>query len=200
MKHYPDGDLRAWLDRELEPEQQAAVGAHLEACPECRALRERLSARASFVMGALDELPAVRVAREPAPSGWSWVPAWRWAVPPVAIAACLAVLMWMSPKHPAELSPVVPVHQNAKSEVHPVPAASLEAQPAVPHPMANRPAALHKKPAQQPETEHFVALDNEPIESGVVVRVSSQSGGFEADVIVGPDGRARAIRVLSESD
>jgi anti-sigma factor RsiW len=58
------------------------------------------------------------------------------------------------------------------------------------------------KPSVQQGTaaisRHFVALDNEPIDTGVVVRVVVGPNQVQADVIIGPDGRARAFRLVSE--
>jgi predicted anti-sigma-YlaC factor YlaD len=42
----------------------------------------------------------------------------------------------------------------------------------------------------------FVALDDDPIDTGVVVRVAVGPNQVQADVIVGPDGRARAFRLV----
>jgi anti-sigma factor RsiW len=58
------------------------------------------------------------------------------------------------------------------------------------------------KPSRQQGTaaisRHFVALDNEPIDTGVVVRVAVGPNQVQADVIIGPDGRARAYRLVGE--
>ena len=53
-------------------------------------------------------------------------------------------------------------------------------------------------PQAQPSVEYYVALDDEPIEAGVVVRVGFGGGQVPADVIFGPDGRARAIRLVND--
>jgi 2-polyprenyl-6-methoxyphenol hydroxylase-like FAD-dependent oxidoreductase len=42
-----------------------------------------------------------------------------------------------------------------------------------------------------------VRLDDEPIETATVVRFSADNGALQADLIVGPDGRAHAIRIVS---
>jgi len=42
----------------------------------------------------------------------------------------------------------------------------------------------------------FIALDDEPIETEVIVRVTLDDGLAQADVMVGPDGRAHAIRMV----
>jgi hypothetical protein len=46
--------------------------------------------------------------------------------------------------------------------------------------------------------EEFVRLDDHPIETGTLVRVSTEDG-LQADLIVGPDGRAHAFRIVSNS-
>lgn len=45
-----------------------------------------------------------------------------------------------------------------------------------------------------PRTPVFIAFDDNPVESGLVVRVNS--GGLEADVLLGEDGQAQAVRFL----
>jgi hypothetical protein len=42
----------------------------------------------------------------------------------------------------------------------------------------------------------FIALDNEPIETGIVVRVAFGPDQVQADVIIAPDGRPRAYRLV----
>jgi anti-sigma factor RsiW len=57
-----------------------------------------------------------------------------------------------------------------------------------------------KAPAPAPvalEKGDFVALDNEPIDAGLVVRVSLGPNNVQADVIVSADGRARAYRLVN---
>jgi hypothetical protein len=58
MNHcLPEGEIRAWLDRELPSETMTEAAAHLEACAACASLRdelERRAARVSGLMAALD--------------------------------------------------------------------------------------------------------------------------------------------------
>ena len=42
----------------------------------------------------------------------------------------------------------------------------------------------------------FVPLDNDPIDAGLVVRVSLGPNNVQADVVVSSDGRARAYRLI----
>ena len=44
-----------------------------------------------------------------------------------------------------------------------------------------------------PQLQYFLAFDEEPIDTGTVMRVALE-GGIEADVIVDASGRPRAIR------
>jgi anti-sigma factor RsiW len=46
----------------------------------------------------------------------------------------------------------------------------------------------------------FVPLDNEPIDAGLVVRVSLGPENIQADVIISADGRARAYRLVSSQN
>jgi hypothetical protein len=48
--------------------------------------------------------------------------------------------------------------------------------------------------------QYFLALDDEPFEVGVVRRVALGPEEVPADVVFGPDGRARAIRLLNDSE
>jgi len=188
-----EGDLRAWLDRELEPAELETVATHLNECEACRALSDELSARATLVMSALAELPATQ--RRPRPASW------RWAVPVAAMAACLlmALLMWPGKKH--DVVPDATGGHPPQGNQH-----AVASTPSVVLPLRRRtvvpkviPVAAAQPFVAQPfVAQPFVALDDEPIETGVVMRVSSESGGFKADVIVGPDGRAHAIRILTE--
>jgi hypothetical protein len=48
------------------------------------------------------------------------------------------------------------------------------------------------------QVEQFIALDNEPFETGLVVRVALGPDEVQADVVFSPDGRARAYRLVNE--
>ena len=52
-------------------------------------------------------------------------------------------------------------------------------------------------PALALDKAPFVALDNEPIDAGLVVRVSLGPNNVQADVIITADGRARAYRLVN---
>jgi hypothetical protein len=71
----------------------------------------------------------------------------------------------------------------------PVREASVQLPSALP---ARKPGAQRKKQLRQV----FLALDDEPIETGVVIRVALGDAGIPADVVFGADGRARAIRLV----
>lgn len=152
-----EGDLRAYLDRELPGPDRDRVAAHLAECGECDRLYREIAARAERIATALSALAGgiapVQVA-PPAPKVTLWP---RWAAA-VGIAAGLA-LMLLTPK----ATPPSP--------------ASLALQKA-----------------------EFVALDNEPIDAGLVVRVSLGPENIQADVIISADGRARAYRLVSNQN
>lgn len=58
------------------------------------------------------------------------------------------------------------------------------------------PKAKAPAPAMAQQKGDFVALDNEPIDAGLVVRVSLGPNQVQADVVVSADGRARAYRLV----
>jgi hypothetical protein len=103
----------------------------------------------------------------------------------MALAAALAAAFFFLPKH----APVPPAPAVAQLAAPPalVPTA---APSVVAHPTVDRPAPRLPAP-----TEEFLRLDDEPIETATIVRVGTDSG-LQADLIVGPDGRAHAIRVV----
>jgi hypothetical protein len=102
----------------------------------------------------------------------------------MALAAALAAAFFFLPKH----APVPPAP--AVAQLAAPPALVPTAAPSVVHPTVDRPAPRLPAP-----TEEFLRLDDEPIETATIVRVGTDSG-LQADLIVGPDGRAHAIRVV----
>ena len=65
---------------------------------------------------------------------------------------------------------------------------------------AERSSARRASPAVPPRATlaGFMALDDDPIDAGVVLRVAL-AAGQQADVIYSSDGRPRAIRLVSEA-
>jgi anti-sigma factor RsiW len=147
-----DGDLRAYLDRELAPEATKKLSTHLGECAHCETRYRELTARAEWVGASLAELRASETTVAPVrPHRRTW-PQWAGAL---TAAAAMAVFL-MNPG----------------------------SRPAVPQGTAGL-------------SRQFVALDNEPIDTGMVVRVAVGPDQVQADVIIGPDGRARAFRLVS---
>jgi hypothetical protein len=61
------------------------------------------------------------------------------------------------------------------------------------------PVPRHSKrqPAKPRATaDYYLALDDDPIETGVVMRVALGPAELPADVIFDQDGRARAVRLI----
>ena len=150
MKNCRDtGDLRAYLDHELAPDEMARLEGHLAVCPECAGQCQEMARRAARVADALSELGTVRAAVRQVRYG-------RRRAAAVALAASIALFFF----HPQPQAPAPPKTANL-----------------------NRP---------------FVALDNEPIDTGLVVRVALGPEQVQADVIIAPDGRPRAYRLVEE--
>jgi hypothetical protein len=61
---------------------------------------------------------------------------------------------------------------------------------------ASAPRHSRRQPARaRPPADYYLALDDDPIETGVVMRVALGPAEVPADVIFDQDGRARAIRL-----
>jgi hypothetical protein len=190
---WDEGGLRAYFDRELPPEDLSRVAAHIGACAECHARYNELAARAarvSTMMSALGTGSKLPVAPAP-PHRWIW-PA---AAAALALAAAAALAFVMVPKRAAPPRPV------ATPQVRRV-ERPIQAEVEAPPPVA--PAkVVHGKTARRaksPETDYYLALDDEPIDTGVVMRVALDgAASVQADVIFDAEGRPRAIRPLRPS-
>src|SRR5262252_4700994 len=91
-----DGDLRAYVDRELPPREAERLASHLAVCGECDARYRQIEARATRVAAALSGLAVsaggARI-KPAAPKARMWP---RWAVA-AGVAAALAFAL-VSPK------------------------------------------------------------------------------------------------------
>jgi hypothetical protein len=193
---WPEGALRAYLDRELPTEDMQRVAAHLGDCTVCDGLCTELAARAAHVSALLELLPEWSVAAMPRAA----TPAMRratWVGIAVALAAGLALAAYLMPdRHPREAvalpAPVpalaAPPMAATVATTTPAPAGP----PAPRRPRRVRPTA--------PEPAYFVALDDEPFDSGVIMRVGVKPGNLRADIVFGPDGRAHAFRLVNATE
>ena len=186
MNHcFSEGDWQAYLDREMPADDMARAETHLRLCGECAARHHAVAARAEQVTLLMADLASAgEILRRPSPR----LQTWRWAAPVVALAAILLVA-WLLPQ-PSARRPGV-----ARTATVPHMDAPAIGQVQRPLKHALRHAARHKE-TPDPLLTGFVALDDEPIETAVIVRVILDDGLAQADVMVGPDGRAHAIRMV----
>jgi len=184
---WQEGELRAYLDGELPAGDMDRLAAHLETCAGCSGLCSEMEQRAAWVASTISELPAQRLGRaRPRPTGNRAVRVL------LALAASLALALVLLPKRTAPRAVVAPVPQAAP----PVAAAPpVTVKPAIIRRILPRKKVAPSSP--KPQLEYFLALDNEPVEAGMVVRVGLDGGRVPADVVVGADGRAHAIRLVS---
>jgi hypothetical protein len=191
---WSEGALRAYLDRELSTGDMQRVAAHLGECTVCDGLCTELAARAAHVSALLELLPewspsvprqAVAVKQRP-----------RWIGIAAALAAGLAAAVYLLSDRDSKVAIVDPAPVTVPAPAPP-PMASTVANviPAPVEPPAPRRARRVRRAA--PEQAYFVALDDEPFESGVIMRVDVKPGNVQADIVFGPDGRAHAFRLVN---
>lgn len=196
---WSEGELRAYLDRELPPDDMERVAAHLEQCSECGDLWAELAGRASRVSALMGTLPGpdrnVWIPRAPRPARAA---GWRWVGAAGLLAAGLLLGIVALPKHPPQVTLVLPAPPVTPAAIPDPVAPQIPAmRTAVARPVAARAVPASRKravPTIQPND--FVALDDEPIDTGVVLRVVLGPKEIPADVIFGSDGRPHAIRLV----
>ena len=185
---WSEGELRAYLDQELPPRDMEQVARHLKECSACGGLYAELDGRAAWLSDLFEALPdAEPVVNLPQLRQRSRAN-WRRAA---AMAAALAIgFLWMQ-------KPQKRILVAAPPTAHVAPPAPGKPTP---QPAQVRPAIIRRNAPvnPKPQVQYYVKLDDEPIETGVVVRVGLQNGQVPADVILGPDGRPRAIRLVSD--
>ena len=198
---WSEGALRAYLDRELPSEEMQRVAAHLGECTVCDCLCTELAARAAHVSALMELLPEWS-ASIPRPATRREIrPMWRrnWIGIAAAVAACLALAVYLLPERNPRKAVVVPAPVAAPPPVM----AAVEAMASAPVEMPVETPVLARQPRRirprAPEPNYFVALDDEPFESGVIMRVDVKPGNVQADIVFGPDGRAHAFRLVSAS-
>jgi hypothetical protein len=188
---WPEGALRAYLDSELPGEDMQRVAAHLGECRICDGLCRELAARAAHVSALMELLPESGDAMPRPAAGPYRRPNWIGVA--VALAAGLAVAAYLLPdRHPRE----APVRPGAMPAPPMVAAAVAAIAPPAEPPAPRRPRRVRPS---APEPAYFVALDDEPFESGVIMRVDVKPGNVQADIVFGPDGRARAFRLVNST-
>jgi anti-sigma factor RsiW len=189
---WPEGALRAYLDGELPTGDIQQVAAHLGECRVCDGLCRELAARAAHVSALMGLLPE-RGEAMPRPVISPRRRA-NWIGVAVALAAGLAVAAYLLPdRHPPEAL-VRPLPKPAPPALAAVTAIAPAPEQA-PEPSA--PRRTHRARPTVPEPAYFVALDDEPFESGVIMRMDVTPGNVQADIVFGPDGRARAFRLVN---
>jgi hypothetical protein len=188
---WSEGDLRAYLDRELAPEEMERATAHLAECSTCSELYETIAARASMVSGWMDELTPLPVPAIAPRRVWA---GWKWVASALAAAAAVILAIVLMP-HRAQRQPVAAQIAPATAGLEPLPVEPTVQEAAVRPRQVRRPAS--RRPVERTET--FVALDNEPFEAGWVVRMALGPDQIQADVVFSADGRARAYRLVGNS-
>ena len=186
---WSEGELRAYLDRELPPGELERADAHLRQCGECARTFEEVVGRAGRVSALLGDLaaagPTMPLRTRPPHRR-------RWAAAVLAVAAGLAIGAALLPTRTVPRAPVAPPAEIARVGPAPV-ARKAQAQPVAAAVPARRPVPRKRTAARN---DGFVRLDDEPFETGVVLRMALGPNEIPADVVFGSDGRAHAIRLV----
>jgi anti-sigma factor RsiW len=181
------GDWRAYLDGELRPEEMVRAGEHLAECAACRELHQEIAGRASRVSSLMMDLDAAPV---PMVRNAARRPVRAWVMAGMGVAAALAAAFVLAPQR-VQTVEAPTIAQHVPEPVAAPPAPPVEVA-------ASEPRVSRRKSAPQkraPKPQYYLALDDQPIETGTVMRVAFESG-MQADVIVDADGRPRAIRAV----
>ncbi|HMC59602.1 MAG TPA: zf-HC2 domain-containing protein [Candidatus Solibacter sp.] len=188
---WSEGALRTYLDRELPQPDMELVAAHLAECAECAGMSRNLAARAARVAVWMEALPEPEIAAPRRATARR-----RWMGLAAAIAAGLAVAAMVLPRHKDVVAAPAP-------SVVLAPPAAVVADAAAPSAPRITAVAAAPRRIRQPKlrlptvNNRFLALDDEPIETGVIMRVGVEPGNVQADIVFGQDGRAHAIRLVN---
>jgi anti-sigma factor RsiW len=196
---WDEGGLRAYLDRELPLEEMTRIAVHVGGCAECHARYNELAGRAARVAALMETLQVGPVVSPPAPAQRRWMQRPRpvaTAILALAAAAALAfVLLAKRTEAPKpELAPHVAPHATPARTVMEQAAAPSGAGPWPA--LSSPPRAKSPRRVKPPNVQYYLALDDEPIDTGVVMRVALDGTGVQADVIFDAEGRPRAIRTV----
>ena len=189
---WSEGELRAYLDGEAAPEELERAAAHLGECAECSRLLAELQARSVWVGSLMDELTAAGTPKR-AGHRRRWRTVTAVSAVAAALAAGLAVAMLLSPRQVAPRAQQTPPPVTRTAE--PPMAVAVAAPPVFEAPV-RRPVPRKRAVRPTLPNDGFVALDDEPFETGVVFRVALGPAEVPADIVFGSDGRARAIRLV----
>jgi anti-sigma factor RsiW len=200
-----EGTLQSYLDGELAEGEMRPAAAHLEVCAGCRdrlAALEAANRRVSDLLGLLAEGGQVPVPALTAPAT-AW-PRMRWAAA-ILLPVAAAALLWLTRSY----QPVPPPPAPTAKVVPETPRQAVVSTPAT---AALRPRTHRVRKTERVSTDAgldgFVQLDTAPFQTGMVVRVmlpppdavlmppSSDAELVAADLLIGEDGRARAIRFV----
>jgi hypothetical protein len=208
-------------NRPMDAAVRAAFAAHLEICPECslaldrqirlsaamESLAERMadvSAPPSVEQAILAELSAVRPrARR------RWIYAGGGAAVAAAVAASLTLVWWLGrapapPNMQVQAAPAPAVVALAPAQTIPVaqPVRRAPKQRLKPAPKPEAPfiAIPYTLPLDPRERVDVVRMDMPVaalIAAGLPVGMADPTGQVRTDVLVGQDGRARAVRLVA---
>ncbi len=202
MQHPDEGTIHTWLDGALPDEEARSMETHVASCASCAALvaeARGLSARASHILGALDDVPGSVVPTHSRTRRTVQRPWWR--RPAVAAAAAMAIvatgtMMAVTRDWGSHNSP----RMEALSEMMMPPAeapAAVAVDSAAPGAAAGRspvPASPAPESGERALKAETAELESTPVTTGTVVRV--QEDAIESRPVAVAGSRAEASRMV----
>lgn len=131
----------------------------------------------------------------------------RWIWAPVAVAAAVLMTIWLYPKPavphaklpaPPQVTPIAQV--DPPSTVQPPHRIRKRPAPEDPVPFIPIPYTIPLAPYERAQVMQVELPVAELIAAGLPISTTDQGALARADVLVGDDGRARAVRVISISE
>jgi anti-sigma factor RsiW len=178
--------LVAWLDHELPPDQAAEVENHLQACKECRALRDRYQQVSTSFEAYRDALLTAKTCR----SVPRWVPALSGAL--LAITATVLLVAF----HRSRIEPPRPVVTPTATRATAAPVKALASESVLPK-------AIHRRRALPPLP--VPATKWQPAETAIQITIPAETMfapgaipegmNFIAELSIGPDGSIERLRL-----
>ncbi|MDE3196674.1 MAG: hypothetical protein KGN84_10040 [Acidobacteriota bacterium] len=186
----------------------ARIRVHLGVCERCEALFEEQTALNEALHAIEEALPGGALETKLLKEFDSTWPvrrkSYRWLWAPAAIAAAALAALWLPPRRPDAVAKVphaaaAPVPARVEQAAASPPRAKTPPRktPPEPEPFIPIPYTAPIAPTERAQVMRVELPVAQLIAAGLPIATSDPGAEARADVLVGDDGRARAVRVIS---